>query len=56
MNNMSINFGTEFKTTFPFYTLYKLKQNLPRNDLIHKYTLSKGSAGAITGCGKSLAK
>ena len=26
------------------------------NDLIHKYTLSNGSAGAVTGCGKFLAK
>ena len=56
LRNMSVNFGTEFKTTFPFYTIYKLKQNLLRNDLIHISTLIKGSAGAVTGRGKSLAK
>ena len=55
-NNMSVNFGIEFKTIFPFHTIYILQQNLPHNDVIHKYTLSKGSAGAVTGCGKSLAK
>ena len=53
---MSVDLWDKIQTTFPFYTIYTLKQNLSRNDLVRKYTLSKGSAGTVIGCGKSTAK